>query len=99
MKFSLDFSLFIRMWAAKGRFKKITAELGALRSHAETKTSRLADVMVREGAAVRAAHGIPNVDRQLPYRIGERLIRVQTLLERRVRSAFAAGRNLSRGRR
>jgi len=98
MNFSLDFSLFIRMWTAKGRFKKISAELGALRSHPETKTSRISDVMVREGAAIRAANGIPNIDVELPYRIGERLIRVQTRIEKRLRSAVAAARALARGR-
>ena len=61
MRFSLDFSLFTRMWA-KGRFKKIDAELGALRSHAgKRRPSRIADVMVREGAAIRTANGIPNI--------------------------------------
>jgi glycosyltransferase involved in cell wall biosynthesis len=97
MNFSLDFGLFVRMWA-KGRFKKITAELGALRSHSETKTSRIADVMFREGAAIRAANAIPNIEADIPYRVGERLIRVQARLEKRLRSAVATARYLARGR-
>jgi glycosyltransferase involved in cell wall biosynthesis len=92
--FSLDFSLFIRMWG-KGRFKKIDAELGALRSHAETKSNLIADVMLREGAAIRAANGIPNIHSRLAYRAGERLIFSQALLERPLRSAIGALRRLA----
>jgi hypothetical protein len=89
MRFSLDFSLFTRMWA-KGRFKKIDAELGALRDHAETKSRLIGDVMVREGAAIRAANDIPNLTSRVAYRVGERLIHVQAALEKPLRSVIAA---------
>jgi glycosyltransferase involved in cell wall biosynthesis len=94
LSFSLDFSLFIRMWA-KGRFKRIDAELGALRSHAETKTNLSSDVMVREGAAIRTANGIPNVNSRLAYVAGERLILAQAALEKPLRSAIKAVRRLT----
>jgi glycosyltransferase involved in cell wall biosynthesis len=96
--FSLDFSLFIRMWA-KGRFKKLDAELGALRDHPATKTQQIADVMFREGAAIRAANGIPNIRSRIAYVAGERLILAQRRLERPLRSAIAAvrGRAATKG--
>jgi hypothetical protein len=93
LSFSLDFSLFIRM-KAKGRFKKIDAELGGFRAHPESKTSRIADVMEREGAAIRTANRIPHLDSPVAHRIGSRLILAQTALEKRLRTATAAVRGL-----
>jgi glycosyltransferase involved in cell wall biosynthesis len=94
LRFSLDFSLFIRMWAM-GRFKKIDVELGAFRAHEATKTRTLSDVMVREGAAIRTANGIPNVRSRLAYLAGERLILSQAALERPLRAAIGAVRRLA----
>jgi len=89
--FSLDFSLFVRMWGS-GRFKKIDAELGALRSHAASKTSNLGDVMFQEGRTIRLANGIPQLRSRLLYRLGEQLILWQGAMERPLRSAVTAWR-------
>jgi glycosyltransferase involved in cell wall biosynthesis len=94
MGFSLDFSLFTRMWS-QGRFRKLDAQLGALRSHAETKSRLLSDVMWREGAAIKEASGIPNIRSRLAYMAGERLIGGQAAVERPLRSALAAVRRLA----
>lgn len=80
MWFSLDFSLFVRMWSL-GKFKKIDFELGALRSHAASKTSNHGDIMVREGEAIRRANGIPQLHSRLAYRVGERIILFQAAIE------------------
>jgi glycosyltransferase involved in cell wall biosynthesis len=60
MYFAMDFSLFARMFG-KTRFRRIPGTLGAMRLHPSSKTSRNADVMVREGEKARRELSVPRV--------------------------------------
>ena len=93
--FSLDFSLFVRMWRF-GTFKRIDEELGAFRMHDESKTSRLGALRDREGASIRLDNGIPQIRSARLYRTGERLIMWQAALEGGAHTILKAGRALAR---
>jgi glycosyltransferase involved in cell wall biosynthesis len=95
--FSLDFSLFVRMWS-QGKFKRIDSELGAFRIHDASKTSRLADLREREGEAIRLDNGIPQIRSPRLYRVGERLLHWQGAIESIAQTVLQAGRVLAKER-
>jgi glycosyltransferase involved in cell wall biosynthesis len=89
MFFALDLSLFIRMWKV-GRFKRIDAELGAFRTHPESKSSKHGDVMYSEAEKLRRRHGIPHFQSRIVNRLGQRLIYAQATVEKLVKGALRA---------